>query len=159
MQNAWCFFHAHFARMRAAWAPSQRAVRTLPKTAGGRKTALPNRGFTPRKEFPLAPPRPLPPRPTPTSWCLKAKRVLSHKGVPSNAAQTKKATLPHYCGKVAFLKRKSRHLPIFAGRLQPTIFGTTELNFCVRNGNRWNLCVIGTGQICFKPGLHIFSFA
>ena len=31
--------------------PSQRAVRTLPKTAGGRKTALPNRGFTPRKEF------------------------------------------------------------------------------------------------------------
>ena len=55
-------------------------------------------------------------------------------------------------------KRESRHLPIFAGRLQPTIFGTTELNFCVRNGNRWNLCVIGTGQICFKPGLHIFSF-
>ena len=31
--------------------PSQRAVRTLPKTAGGRKTALQNRGFTPRKEF------------------------------------------------------------------------------------------------------------
>ena len=71
---------------------------------------------------------------------------------------TKKATLPHHCRKVAFLKRESRHLPIFAGRLQPTIFGTTELNFCVRNGNRWNLCVIGTGQICFKPGLYIFSF-
>ena len=60
--------------------------------------------------------------------------------------------------KGGFFKRESRHLPIFAGRLQPTIFGTTELNFCVRNGNRWNLCVIGTGQICFKPGLHIFSF-
>ena len=42
-------------------------------------------------------------------------------------------------------KEKSRHLPIFPGRLQPSIFGTTELNYCVRNGNRWDLCVIGTG--------------
>ena len=32
-------------------------------------------------------------------------------------------------------------IPIFPGRLQPSIFGTTELNFCVRNGNRWTLCV------------------
>ena len=28
------------------------------------------------------------------------------------------------------------HLPIFPGRHQPSIFGTTELNFCVRYGNR-----------------------
>ena len=42
-------------------------------------------------------------------------------------------------------ERESRHLPIFPGRLQPSIFGTTELNYCVRNGNRWNLGVIGTG--------------
>ena len=35
-------------------------------------------------------------------------------------------------------------LPIFPGRRQPSIFGTTELNFCVRNGNRWTLCVKGT---------------
>ena len=41
---------------------------------------------------------------------------------------------------------RSRHLPIFTGRLQPTIFGTSELNFCVRNGNRWNLTVIDTGH-------------
>ena len=105
VQNAWCFFHAHFVRMRTAWVPSQRAVRTLPETATNEK---------------IHPPASL------------------RKG--------------------GFSKRESRHLPIFAGRLQPTIFGTTELNFCVRNGNRWNLCVIGTGQICFKPGLHIFSF-
>ena len=32
-------------------------------------------------------------------------------------------------------------VPIFPGRFQPSIFGTTELNFCVRNGNRWTLCV------------------
>ena len=43
-------------------------------------------------------------------------------------------------------QRESRHLPIFPSRLQPSIFGTTELNFCVRNGNRWDLRVIGTGR-------------
>src|SRR5699024_10403275 len=41
---------------------------------------------------------------------------------------------------------RSRHLPIFTGRVQPTIFGTSELNFCVRNGNRWGLTVIDTGR-------------
>ncbi len=43
------------------------------------------------------------------------------------------------------IKKESQHLPIFPGRLQPSIFGTTKLNFCVRNGNRWILGVIGTG--------------
>ena len=28
------------------------------------------------------------------------------------------------------LFKRSRHLPIFTGRFQPTIFGTSELNFC-----------------------------
>ena len=64
----------------------------------------------------------------------------------------------------AFKKEKSRRLPIFPGRLQPSIFGTTKLNFCVRNGNRWNLGVIGTGyecawSNCLKPSLYIFSFS
>ena len=36
------------------------------------------------------------------------------------------------------------HLPIFPGRHQPSIIGTSELNFCVRNGNRWTLAVINT---------------
>ena len=31
--------------------------------------------------------------------------------------------------------------PIFPVRLQTSIFGTAELNFCVRNGYRWTLCV------------------
>ena len=54
---------------------------------------------------------------------------------------------PYFGEKAGFSpnKEKSRHLPIFPGRLQPSIFGTTELNYCVRNGNRWDLCVIGTG--------------
>ncbi len=53
-------------------------------------------------------------------------------------------------------KKRSRHLPIFTGRLQPTIFGTSELNFCVRNGNRWNLTVIDTGQCSDRDQMLLF---
>ena len=38
-------------------------------------------------------------------------------------------------------------LPIFPGRLQPSIFGAGELNFCVRDGNRWTLTAINTDSI------------
>ena len=43
-----------------------------------------------------------------------------------------------------------RHQPIFPGRFQPSIFGANELNFCVRNGNRWILIAINTdyGDSC-----------
>ena len=34
--------------------------------------------------------------------------------------------------------------PIFPGRYQPSIVGTAQLNFCVRNGNRWTLRVNDT---------------
>ena len=37
-----------------------------------------------------------------------------------------------------------RHRPIFPGRFQPSIFGTNELNYRVRNGNGWTLIVINT---------------
>ena len=36
------------------------------------------------------------------------------------------------------------HWAIFPGRFQPSIFATAELNFCVRNGYRWTLCVCNT---------------
>ena len=41
----------------------------------------------------------------------------------------------------------SRRLPIFTSRFQLTILGTSELNYCVRNGNRWNLTVIVTDHM------------
>ena len=40
-------------------------------------------------------------------------------------------------------------LPIVPGRCQPSIFGTSELNFCVRDGNRWTLTVINTNYSIF----------
>ena len=48
------------------------------------------------------------------------------------------------------------HHPIFPGRFQPSIFGTGELNFCVRNGNRWTLTAIGTNfaATAFAPSLY-----
>ena len=48
----------------------------------------------------------------------------------------------------------SRRLPIFTSRFQLTIFGTSELNFCVRNGNRWNLTVIDTDHI-YQPSISL----
>ena len=55
-----------------------------------------------------------------------------------------------------------RQRPILPGRLQPSTFGTQGLNFCVRDGNRWNPFVIATGNriklSCFatKQCYHIF---
>ena len=50
------------------------------------------------------------------------------------------------------------HLPIFPARRHASIVGTTELNFCVRNGNRWTLCVNNTNFFMhlqgFEPGTH-----
>ena len=52
----------------------------------------------------------------------------------------------------------SRRLPIFTSRFQLTIFGTSELNFCVRNGNRWNLTVIVTDQYDWFSITFLFYF-
>ena len=37
-------------------------------------------------------------------------------------------------------------LPIFPGRLQPSIVGRSELNFRVRDGNGWTLALINTNS-------------
>ena len=39
-------------------------------------------------------------------------------------------------------------LPIFPGRLQPSIVGRSELNFRVRDGNGWTLALISTNYVC-----------
>ena len=40
-------------------------------------------------------------------------------------------------------------LPIFPVRLQTSIFGASELNFRVRDGNGWTLTAINTNSGCF----------
>ena len=53
-------------------------------------------------------------------------------------------TKPLYAG-------RSWHRPIFPGSHPPSIFGTAELNFCVRDGNRWDLSVIYTSHTARCP--------
>ena len=51
---------------------------------------------------------------------------------------------------------------ILPGRVQPSTFSTGELNFCVRDGNRWNLSVIATGNGSYfiaSPFSSCFHFA
>ena len=45
-----------------------------------------------------------------------------------------------------------RRRPIFPGSFPPSIFGTGELNFRVRDGNGWDLTVINTGSYFFLCG-------
>ena len=46
--------------------------------------------------------------------------------------------------------------PIFPGRYQPSIFGTSELNFRVRDGNGWTLAAINTNYSFFAASLDGF---
>ncbi len=41
-------------------------------------------------------------------------------------------------------------LPIFPGRLQPSIVGRSELNFRVRDGNGWTLALINTNSLSLE---------
>ena len=47
-------------------------------------------------------------------------------------------------------------LLIFTARHQATIVGANELNFCVRDGNRWTLIAINTNYVDgFCPSLYM----
>ena len=41
-------------------------------------------------------------------------------------------------------------LPIFPGSHPPSIVGANELNFCVRDGNRWTLVAINTNYFVLR---------
>ena len=50
-------------------------------------------------------------------------------------------------------------LPIFPGSRPPSIVGVHELNFCVRDGNRWTLMTINTNYADgFSPSLCQMTF-
>ena len=51
----------------------------------------------------------------------------------------------------------SWRLPIVPGRCQPSIVGTSELNFCVRDGNRWTLTVINTNYSILSSAQFLVS--
>jgi hypothetical protein len=48
--------------------------------------------------------------------------------------------------------------PILPGSFPPSIFGTGELNFRVRDGNGWDLTVMNTSSASFASGACFLSF-
>ena len=51
-------------------------------------------------------------------------------------------------------------LPIFPGSRPPSIVGANELNFCVRDGNRWTLTAINTNSMWVAANhLYVKTFA
>ena len=69
-----------------------------------------------------------------TDWAIKA----NHRGIPQ--------------------WKKCRRRPIFPGSYPPSIFGTIELNYRVRDGNGWDLNVIDTDLMCVEH-IHYISKA
>ena len=49
-------------------------------------------------------------------------------------------------------------LPIFPGSHPPSIVGANELNFCVRDGNRWILAAINTNSCRGYSPLYVKGF-
>ena len=84
---------------------------------------------------------------------LVAKRVLS-------ALQSLTTVFGMGTGGPSASKRptkKSWQQPIFPARRQASIVGTSELNYRVRNGNGWTLCVTSPTIMRlqgFEPGTH-----
>ena len=51
------------------------------------------------------------------------------------------------CSAIELLRNmEMRQRPTLPGRLQPSTIGVLRLNFCVRNGNRWNPQAITTAK-------------
>ena len=62
---------------------------------------------------------------------------LRYKPAPERVVETKAKPTTNVVGFVLAL-------PIFPGRLQPSIVSRSELNFRVRDGNGWTLALIST---------------
>ena len=74
---------------------------------------------------------------------FKERRFHYQDNLYQNFMHSKKATRKM---RVAFLNL-CWHRSIFPGSRPPSIFDTDELNFCVRNGNRWILIAISTNYL------------
>ena len=104
------------------------------------------RGFLPQKNTI----RPL------DKWCFLAPRVRLELTTLRLTAECSAIELPrniHGCDgtrtivRIPSSPKGIRQLPILTGRCQPAIVGVRELNFCVRDGNRWILSAIATGKL------------
>ncbi len=114
-----------------------------PSAAGGRESEVNEwQGSVSDAAAPSA--RRAPGTPTGNRWTRpsfpQVQRIATPVCAPvrndNGGVQTKKP--PHFCGGFVLA------LPIFPGSRPPSIVGACELNFCVRDGNRWTLTAINT---------------
>ena len=63
------------------------------------------------------------------------------------------------CSAIELLRNKFRRRPTLPGRVQPSTIGAEGLNFCVRNGNRWDPFAITTGNLDLSNGLDFQTLA
>ena len=61
------------------------------------------------------------------------------------------------CSTAELTRNKIRQLPILPSRCQLSTFGVIELNFCVRNGNRWT-SMLSSPQWIYNGFLRLHTF-
>ena len=85
-------------------------------------------------------------------YIQKTDRLCDRLCAPQVGLEPTTTRLTAGCSAIELLRNiECRQRPILPGRVQPSTFGTEELNCCVRYGNRWNLFVITTGPIILSP--------
>ena len=76
---------------------------------------------------------------------MGSKSPVLRKTKEQNAAKKCKKKVARFCR----LPSKVLAFPIFPASHPASIFGDHELNFCVRDGNRWTLMPINTNSSIF----------
>ena len=81
------------------------------------------------------------------SYKKTTKRVLDGQMAPQVGLEPTTLRLTAECSAIELLRNIGmRQRPTLPGRLQPSTIGVLRLNFCVRNGNRWNPQAITTAN-------------
>ena len=95
-------------------------------------------------------PRPCAPSPHPIALPCSPSQLLS-ASIPSNPKTIKKRKARRFLFQASLSGFRQR--PTLPGRVQPSTIGAEGLNFCVRDGNRWNPFAITTGNLFSRSSL------
>ena len=78
---------------------------------------------------------------------IKKRSFSASLMAPQEGLEPTTLRLTAECSAIELLRNiEIRQRPNLPGRVQPSTFGAKRLNFCVRNGNRWNPLAITTGK-------------
>ena len=83
------------------------------------------------------------PRPCPGTLSALSTACISFTRRSSHWQRKKRGNRDYF---VSVPRKGIRQRPTLPGRLQPSTIGAERLNFCVRDGNRWDPLAIATGN-------------